>query len=672
MNANGNTVKKTIAGKINKGILSVLAPALILLVAISCIIAARSVTRLTNQVIESQSANAINKIDSFFKNKLTAICMFQEDSAMKALLQTAATTKILSMNTVSKTNVITTMQHALNSMSGEGVQQVWLVGLSNGAYLLSTGEIVDAKLDTVEWDDQILVSNKPVVTDPFIDPVTGKSVISIISPVMGSTQVIGFVGFDVFQDSLSESLSELKIGRNGFVEVLSNSMNYIYSTDLNQVGKNVNNIDIDSSYKQNVSDHFEGETQYTYGRTAYKALFGSSDTTGWLVTANIPIKEINTTRNQLILILSALSALVLALLSMVIMVLIRKLTKPIISLSAKVASFSEGNLQVDIDVQSDDEIGLLAGSIKATVENLRDIIADISHILSEIADGNLDLSVNGNYIGDFKPIREALIHIISSLDDTMRQINHSSGQVSNGAEQVSAGSQALSHGAAEQASSIEELATTLNDISRQISESAVDALEASQKANHVGKEMVMSNEQMQHMIKAMDEINTSSAEIGKIIKTIEDIAFQTNILALNAAVEAARAGAAGKGFAVVADEVRNLASKSSLASKETAALIEASMKGVENGTHIADETAHALLTAVEGAKEVIDLIDKISNASGQQSESVTQVTQGIDQISSVVQTNSATAQESAAASEELSSQAQLLKELVNRFSLKNK
>lgn len=218
---------------------------------------------------------------------------------------------------------------------------------------------------------------------------------------------------------------------------------------------------------------------------------------------------------------------------------------------------------------------------------------------------------------------------------------------------------------------MEELAATINEISNQVKSNAENAHNVNKLADDVGLKMTESNQQMQTMIEAMKEISSSSSEIGKIIKTIEDIAFQTNILALNAAVEAARAGEAGKGFAVVADEVRNLASKSAEASKNTAVLIESSILAVEKGTKIADETAHTLLESVEGAQKVTRTIDQISKASEEQASSISQITQGIDQISNVVQTNSATAEESAAASEELSGQAQILKGLISQFKLKD-
>ena len=297
-------------------------------------------------------------------------------------------------------------------------------------------------------------------------------------------------------------------------------------------------------------------------------------------------------------------------------------------------------------------------------------MAEISSAMHQLSNGDLNVKQRDAFLGDFKPVQDSIRLLVGALNDTLTQIEQSADQVSGGAEQVSSGAQALSQGATEQASSIEELAATITEISGQIQSNAQSALEARQTVDGVGEKLLESNRQMQTMTKAMDEISASSSEIGKIIKTIEDIAFQTNILALNAAVEAARAGEAGKGFAVVADEVRSLASKSSEASKSTAALIENSLKAVENGTHIADETAQSLLFVVEGTKEITNQINHIATASTEQSKGATQVQLGIDQISNVVQTNSATAEESAAASEELSGQAQMLKMLISKFKLK--
>lgn len=378
-------------------------------------------------------------------------------------------------------------------------------------------------------------------------------------------------------------------------------------------------------------------------------------------------------KNLTTIILIALSAVVLIATIGLALYITKSLTGPIREIESAAKDLASGKLDTHIQYESKDELGSLAGSMRITVGRLASIITDLGYLLKESAGGNFNAHTKNEegYVGEFKPLLLMLRQMNTDLSETIGQINESADQVSSGSDQVSSGAQALSQGATEQASAVEELAATINEISEQVRSNAESAQMASSTVSEVGGKLLESNQQMKEMTNAMSEISASSGQIGKIIKTIEDIAFQTNILALNAAVEAARAGAAGKGFAVVADEVRNLASKSSEASKNTSALIESSLRSVDNGTRIADSTAASLLAVVDGTKEITSQINLIAEASREQASSILQVTQGVDQISSVVQTNSATSEESAASSEELSGQAQILKDLVSRFKLKD-
>lgn len=335
---------------------------------------------------------------------------------------------------------------------------------------------------------------------------------------------------------------------------------------------------------------------------------------------------------------------------------------------------AQGELSVQIDQGkiTRDEIGQLCGATGQILVQLNEYVSyinEITQVLDKMAEGDMRIKLKNDYAGEFSSIKDALLRISSSLNQTLSAIAVSSQQVDTGAKQVSNSAQALAQGATEQASTIEELSASITDVSEKVQKNASNVRQASDYVVETISKIEESNTYMRQMLDSMDHIDKSSSEIGKIIKVIDDIAFQTNILALNAAVEAARAGEAGKGFAVVADEVRNLATKSADAAKQTTVLIEESIQAVSGGSLMAQNTANALEDVSVKAGQIKDIFGKIDSASAEQAIAVAQITQGLEQISAVVQNNSATAEESAAASEELSGQSAMLYSEVGKFKL---
>ncbi|WP_227017044.1 methyl-accepting chemotaxis protein [Sinanaerobacter chloroacetimidivorans] len=343
---------------------------------------------------------------------------------------------------------------------------------------------------------------------------------------------------------------------------------------------------------------------------------------------------------------------------------------PVEEASAVLKEIAKGNLHVTMDGNYKGDHAEIKDALNDTVKNILSYVSEISNVLSEIGNGNLNIAITADYKGDFVEIKNSLNNIVESLNQVMGELNEAAQQVSSGSVQVSLGSQTLSQGSTEQASAIQQLTASIAEIATQTKQNAMNANEANELATDARENAEKGNEQMKGMLNSMIEINESSTNISRIIKVIDDIAFQTNILALNAAVEAARAGQHGKGFAVVAEEVRNLAARSADAAKETTVLIEGSINKVQTGTRIANDTAAALNDIVIGIEKAANLVGNIATASNEQATGIAQVNKGIEQVSQVVQNNSATAEESAAASEQLSGQAEILKGMVGRFKLR--
>lgn len=529
------------------------------------------------------------------------------------------------------------------------------------------------------------VSGQAFISDPTVSKITGKTTFLISAPLwkdgIPDTEIIGVVYFAPDENFLNDIVTNINVSESGYAYIINKKGVSVADRDAELVGteNSIEQAKTDTSLAELASIEAKmiaGESGFgTHSYAGEKWVEGYApiaNTDGWSIGVMAHEKDFLGDFYLSIIITCIVVAVFLALGIIVSSVFGNQIGNPLKKCAMRLEQLAQGDLKSPVPmVNTRDEVGVLSKSLTILTKELSAIVGEISYNLSEMADNNFSLPDLRTYSGDFLPLSTATNHIVSSLNSALTQINVASDQVSGGSEQVSSGAQALSQGATEQASSIEELSSAIFEISEHVRKNAENAKNANTLSNEAGQTLTGGNEEMAKMLAAMKEINEASAKISNIIKTINDIAFQTNILALNAAVEAARAGTAGKGFAVVADEVRNLASKSAEAAKETTELISGSTSAVKKGMQIADKTAKILIEVLTKAQESTDLVSKIAEASAEQAQSIEQVTQGVEQISAVVQTNSATAEESAAASEELSGQAQMLKSLVGKFSLKD-
>lgn len=529
------------------------------------------------------------------------------------------------------------------------------------------------------------------VSDPLLSKITGEYAIIVAAPlweggVYGSN-TIGCIYFAPPANFLTDVMNSVNVSENNSAYMINKQGIIIADKDPETVKAQVSLIETaqnDSSYKDLGDIHSKmtaGETGYaTYtganGITfvAYTPIESSVD--GWFLAIENPaMNYFGTTLFNIILII-ALTVVFCIIAGIVAITISNSIVKPVQACSERIRRLADGDLSSPaVKSSAQNEVGILARSTATLVANLNTIINDIERVLTAMSKGKFDIDTDQNsdaYVGDLSSIIDSIKRINRDLSTAMGRIDEAAVQVSSGSDQVSSAAQSLSQGATEQASSIEALAATISDIANQTENNLKECQSARESVDNSAILMNEANDQMKQMTHAMGRISSTSEKIEKIIKTIEDIAFQTNILALNAAVEAAKVGAAGKGFAVVADEVRNLAAKSQDAVKSTSVLIEESANTVREGIEIADRTAETLGKAVEYSSEVITIVKTVADSSNTQVEAISRVTEGIEQISAVVQTNSATAEQSAAASEQLNSQAMLMRNLVEHFSVSKK
>ncbi len=631
-----------------------------------------SITDANNTELTLESESAAYQLSDFFNQ----YCSIAEGMTTNLHIQEYLNTTMVYTDV--RVNEI--FPHIMNTLKGiqaldsDTILAAWIADYDASVIIMSDGYISDEgwQVSSRPWYKCTEVADT-ILTEPYEDVNTGKSVLTIATPIYNSTgKIIGVAGLDILMDDIVTTVSQYKIGESGFVALLSSDGMFIYHPTSESIGTYISDMDASKELIDAVLNKQHTFLKYNINGDPKFGCVATVGDTGYVVISCIESAEYY----QSIVMIGAMLLGVFAIGIVIIILNIRKtatkITKPLEMLNDTAQQLAEGNLQVELNVESDDEIGELADSIGKTVTRLKEYINyidEIAYVLGRMADGKLVNELKYSYDGEFRKVKDALVNISESMIDVMQNINGSAQQVGAGSDELAKAAQSLAEGAESQSVAVEELLATAVAVAEQVEENKNDAEMSAIHTNEVTAMMEVSQQQMDRMRGAMNNIQEASNKVVGIIKTIEDIADQTNLLSLNASIEAARAGEVGRGFAVVAGEIGNLANESARAVNTTRDLINVSLEEIRKGNELVDDVVNSLSQAVEKVEEVNGMIQKTAENAVMQMESMNQIKHGVQEMSQGIQDNSAMAEETSATSEELAAQVITLNELVGKFEL---
>lgn len=664
---NKNGIKAQIQKKIGASVAGVM----VLVTIVVIVVVYNLLTSANNTQLQQDSQAAALDVEKYF---VPFERMVEQQAIHKDVVEYLKITQAgQTMDSNEMYNVVLTEMGEIKSLDATNILAMWVADVDANGVISSDGYVSGSDFDVSSRDWYVCTqTGETMLTEPYVDASTGEMVVSVVAPISDGNQIIGISGMDISISEIMRMMSGYTIGKSGFTMLLAPSGNFLYHQNEKLIDTQIQDMDITSNVVTAIQEQHTELLKYKAngaGKWGYMSPVGD---TGLMTLSCIPSVQYYSSLISAVIILILVFAAGFAFIVIVMSKASAKIVEPLLELDEAALQLAEGNLNVTLNVQSDDEVGELGRSIGKTVARLKEYINyidEIAEVLTYMADGKLAIQLKYEYAGEFQKVKEALLHISDSMREVMTDIAQSSDQVSAGSEELAKAAQGIAEGAEMQAASVEELLATTTTVAEQVKENRDDSNKSAMYTKEVADMMEESRQQMATMRDAMDKIQESSNKVVGIIKTIEDIAEQTNLLSLNASIEAARAGEAGKGFAVVAGEIGSLANESANAVNTTRDLIQLSIDEVDRGNAIVNEVVEALKRATERVETVNDMIQNSAQTAEIQLQSMNQIRIGVEEISQSIQDNSAVAEETSATSEELAAQAVVLNELVQRFEL---